>query len=47
MAVIGQQSLVLAVADAFLILGVLALALIPLVSRLAYIPPPATSLSQR
>lgn len=46
MAVIGQQSLVLAVADAYLILGVLALALIPLALQLAYIPAPASS-SQR
>jgi DHA2 family multidrug resistance protein len=40
--VIGQQSLVLAVADAFLVLGVLALLLIPFVLKLTYIPAPNT-----
>lgn len=40
MSVIGQQSLVLSVADAFVVLGVLALLLIPLVLRLTYIPAP-------
>jgi DHA2 family multidrug resistance protein len=40
MRIVGQQSLVLAVADAFLVLGLLALLLIPLVLRLTYIPAP-------
>jgi len=40
MTIIGQQSLVLSVADAYRILGVLALLLIPLVLRLTYIPAP-------
>jgi DHA2 family multidrug resistance protein len=41
MRVIGQQSLVLAVADAFLVLALLALLLIPLVLKLTYIPAPS------
>lgn len=40
MSIVGQQSLVLSVADAFLVLGVLALLLIPLVLSLTYIPAP-------
>ncbi len=42
MAMIGQQSLVLSTADAYRVLGVLALLMIPLVLRLAYIPAPDT-----
>ena len=38
--VFGQQSLVLAIGDAFLVLGVLAVLLIPLVLKLTYIPAP-------
>ena len=37
---IGQQSLVLSIADAYRVLGVLALLMIPLVLRLTYIPAP-------
>ena len=40
MRIVGQQSLVLAVADAFLLLGLLALLLIPVVLKLTYIPAP-------
>lgn len=40
MTIIAQQSLVLSIADAYRVLGVLALVLIPLVLRLAYIPAP-------
>ena len=40
MAVIAQQSLVLSVADTYLVLGILALLLIPFVLRLTYIPAP-------
>lgn len=40
MSIIGQQSLVLSVADAYRVLGVLALLLIPLVLRLTYVPAP-------
>lgn len=40
MAVVAQQSLVLSVADAYRVLGVLALLLIPLVLRLTHIPAP-------
>jgi DHA2 family multidrug resistance protein len=40
MSIIGQQSLVLAVADAYCVLGVLALLLIPFVLQLTYIPAP-------
>jgi DHA2 family multidrug resistance protein len=40
MNIIGQQSLVLSVADAYRALGVLALLLIPFVLRLTYIPAP-------
>lgn len=48
MSLIGQQSLVLSIADAYRVLGMLALVLIPLVLRLTYIPAPdvrATSAS--
>ena len=49
MGIIGQQALVLSVADAYRALGVLALLLIPFVLRLTYIPAPdlkaSTSLS--
>jgi DHA2 family multidrug resistance protein len=38
--VFGQQSLVLAIGDAFLALGLLAMLLIPLVLKLTYIPAP-------
>lgn len=38
--IIGRQSLVLSVSDAYLVLGVLALLLIPMVLKLNYIPPP-------
>ncbi|WP_422393904.1 MFS transporter [Pseudomonas batumici] len=38
--IIDQQSLVLSVADAYRVLGILALLLIPLVLRLTYIPAP-------
>ena len=37
---ISEQALVLAIADAYRLLGVLALALVPLVLRLAYVPAP-------
>lgn len=40
MSIISQQSLVLSVADAYRVLGILALLLIPLVLRLTYIPAP-------
>lgn len=40
MRIISQQSLVLSVADAYRVLGILALLLIPLVLRLTYIPAP-------
>ena len=40
MGIFGQQSLVLSVADAYRVLGVLALLLIPLVLRLTHIPAP-------
>nr|BFE97472.1 hypothetical protein GCM10020185_80080 [Pseudomonas brassicacearum subsp. brassicacearum] len=40
MSLIGQQSLVLSIADAYRVLGLLALLLIPLVLRLTYIPAP-------
>jgi DHA2 family multidrug resistance protein len=40
MSLIGQQSLVLSIADAYRVLGILALLLIPLVLRLTYIPAP-------
>lgn len=36
----GQQALVLSVADAYLVLGLLALLLIPLALMLTYVPPP-------
>lgn len=39
--IIGQQSLVLAVGDAYLVLGVLALLLIPMVLKLTYVPSPS------
>ncbi|RII99870.1 MFS transporter [Achromobacter sp. K91] len=40
MRIVSQQSLVLSIADAYRVLGVLALLLIPIVLRLNYIPPP-------
>lgn len=40
---IGQQSLVLSIADAYRVLGILALLMIPLVLRLTYIPAPHVS----
>jgi len=40
MGMVGQQSLVLSIADAYRVLGVLALLMIPLVLRLAHIPAP-------
>jgi MFS transporter, DHA2 family, multidrug resistance protein len=40
MGVIGQQSLALSIADAYLVLGVLALVLVPIALKLTYIPPP-------
>jgi DHA2 family multidrug resistance protein len=40
MGIVSQQSLVLSIADAYRVLGVLALLMIPLVLRLAYIPAP-------
>jgi DHA2 family multidrug resistance protein len=40
MGIIGRQSLVLSVVDAYLVLGVLALLLIPLALKLTYVPPP-------
>lgn len=40
MSIIGQQSLVLSIADAYRVLGILALLLIPLVLWLTYIPAP-------
>jgi DHA2 family multidrug resistance protein len=40
MSIIGQQSLVLSVADAYRVLGILAVLLIPLVLLLTYIPAP-------
>ncbi|RST48895.1 MFS transporter [Variovorax sp. MHTC-1] len=40
MAIIGQQSLVLSTADAYRVLGILALLAIPLVLRLTHIPAP-------
>lgn len=46
MATIAQQSLVLSVADAYQVLGVLALVLIPLVLRLTYIPAPDLGAAQ-
>ncbi|MGB9990441.1 MFS transporter [Massilia sp. SM-13] len=42
MAIVGQQALVLSVADAYRVLGVLAVLLVPLVLRLHYIAPPLT-----
>ncbi|HSW04111.1 MFS transporter [Aquabacterium sp.] len=40
MGIIGHQSLVLSVGDAYLVLGVLALLLIPMALKLSYVPPP-------
>lgn len=40
--IVGQQSMVLSIADAYRTLGLLALLLIPLVLRLAHIPAPVT-----
>jgi DHA2 family multidrug resistance protein len=45
MGIIGQQSLVLSIADAYRVLGVLALLLIALVLRLTHIPAPSSSVS--
>lgn len=42
MSIISQQSLVLAVADAYRVLGVVALLLVPLVLRLTYVPAPGS-----
>lgn len=42
-AIVNQQSLVLSVADAYRVLGILAIILIPLVLRLTYIPAPETN----
>lgn len=42
MAIVGQQSLVMSIGDAYLVLGVLAMLLIPLVLNLAYVPSPDT-----
>ncbi|VVM37388.1 Multidrug export protein EmrB [Pseudomonas fluorescens] len=43
MSLIGPQALVLSVADAYRVLGVLAILLVPLVLRLTYIPAPDVS----
>src|SRR3546814_13247220 len=40
MGIIGQQALVLSVADAYRVLGVLALVMVPFAWRLTYIPAP-------
>ena len=40
MRIVGQQSLVLSIADAYRVLGILALLLIPVVLRMTYIPAP-------
>ncbi|MDR6536329.1 MFS transporter [Variovorax soli] len=40
--IVGRQSLVMSVGDAYLVLGVLALLLIPMVLKLSYVPPPDT-----
>ncbi|UZE15435.1 MFS transporter [Pseudomonas sp. B21-054] len=45
MGVIDQQSLVLSIADAYRVLGIVALLLIPLVLRLTYIPAPVTRMA--
>lgn len=45
MGIVSQQSLVLSIADAYRVLGVLALCLIPLVLRLTYIPAPTLNAS--
>ncbi len=45
MNIVGQQSLVLSVADAFLVLGILALLLIPLVLMMTYISTPSWTTS--
>jgi len=46
MRIVSQQSLVLSIADAYRVLGVLALLLIPIVLRLTYIPAPNLSASR-
>ena len=46
MQVISQQSLVLSIADAYCVLGILALLMIPFVRRLGYIPAPNSSASK-
>jgi DHA2 family multidrug resistance protein len=45
MGIISQQALVLSIADAYRVLGLLALLLIPLVLRLTCIPPPVTQVA--
>src|SRR2546423_1089465 len=40
MGVVGRQSLVMSIGDAYLVLGVLALLLIPMVLKLTHVPPP-------
>src|SRR3546814_16038229 len=47
MGIIGQQALVLSVADAYRVLGVLALVMVPFVLRLPYIPAPDRSEERR
>jgi DHA2 family multidrug resistance protein len=42
MGIVGPQSLVMSIGDAYLVLGVLALLLIPLVLKLTYVPSPDT-----
>jgi DHA2 family multidrug resistance protein len=42
MGIVGRQSLVMSVGDVYLVLGVLALLLIPMVLTLTYVPPPDT-----
>lgn len=44
-AIVGQQALVLSVADAYRVLGALALLLVPLVLRLTHVPAPTLSSS--
>ena len=43
MAIVGQQSLVLSIADAYRVLGILALLMIPLVLQLVRIPAPSSA----
>ena len=42
MGVVSRQSLVMSVGDTYLVLGVLAMLLIPMVLKLTYVPPPDT-----